>query len=621
MAVFQMFKGSVIPIPLDQSNQYYFDTLEEQNTFFNGKTKLEYTDFNFARVHEAVIAPITYQAFREGGYRYCRYQLDGGTKWYYAFIVDAAWNNDKSTIFYLVEDVFQTTLFNAVLEYSYVAQNHYAAHAFYASAQDYSVNRYMTKYTFDMIGTSMMFNNGVPWFIISSSCDFLTSGGTESNPVIKTPIPSFVGGCPNQTALYCFPLTTQTVGSTTYAGLDEFFNQMRDLPWVAQCINSITFIPYQIIASYSGKGIFDIGNGHSGMRLINGTLTETSFSIPSPYTALNDKYPFNIAHNTSYQMYASPYTKILLCSIDGNRVELDLGKYSYAVTPKANIEFVAKYEVSANPKILIVPKSYAGQDLNYDYSLIYTNFPKFEVVYDSGKLYLAQTTHQIAQQRINAANAAGLANQSGALASAAISNAQAQYNMNQKFAVAGNIAGAVGSLFSLNLGGVLSNALGAAQTAANTQYGNQSYAIQQAQNRAQTAMATNNIYASLKMAEAARMDGQLVAPGVTGMSEGNAIVLSGEKNMPLIWIEYQSAVNYEFEQIAESFFRTGFRIDNFMLPNRTSHNGQSSIYNFVYLKCHQANISGDVTESELETLKQLYENGVTLWQGGVMYNI
>ena len=70
MAIFQMFKGSVIPIPLDQSNQYYFDTIQKQNAFFSEKTKIEYTEFNFARIHEAVIVPITYQTFREGGYRY-----------------------------------------------------------------------------------------------------------------------------------------------------------------------------------------------------------------------------------------------------------------------------------------------------------------------------------------------------------------------------------------------------------------------------------------------------------------------------------------------------------------------------------------------------------------------
>lgn len=115
-----------IPFSNDYKNQRWFDNITDQNNYFNSKTVVHaMTQANFQRidgyhyikVDERIdnLLHTNYLMFQNASY---------GSKWFYAFVTNVEYKNPNCTYVYFELDVFQTWLFDMNFKPSYVLREH-----------------------------------------------------------------------------------------------------------------------------------------------------------------------------------------------------------------------------------------------------------------------------------------------------------------------------------------------------------------------------------------------------------------------------------------------------------------------------------------------------------------
>lgn len=111
------------PHNLSNNNQLTFANASAQYTYFNSLTKLEVDDFTYQRKDYI----IRYNACIDDilDYNYCMYQNEAyGNKWFYAYITNMRWLNDKVTEITIKTDVWQTFQFDLTFKSSFVEREH-----------------------------------------------------------------------------------------------------------------------------------------------------------------------------------------------------------------------------------------------------------------------------------------------------------------------------------------------------------------------------------------------------------------------------------------------------------------------------------------------------------------
>lgn len=605
MAIFRLHKN--IRTPLDQSNQYYFGNMAERNNFFEANTQKQYDDFQFVKENFMVCIPEKWQTVYSWGIRYCSYQLDNSDKWYFAFVTRFEWASENSVNLYITLDVFQTFLFDFRFGGCLINTQHYENKNYSEIEQDAGVNNYVNNgidIEYDMFTSSS-------WYIISSSCNLQTSGGTVEQPTIKTANGSSLDGGFNGCSYYLVPNGTKGA----IMGIKQFFQTLKDTPWVSQCIQSVTAIPESIgdaiIADTTLNDINSIpfGSAHIYELIYAGYRTINTFTIPSVKNAtLNNsdlvaKMP---------QLCRYPYTIIQLLLYNGNTVNLRPELFEGNEKGDKNMELAVFFHLNENPRILIVPKNYDGKLYDFENALVYADFPKFTVTVNNGLLYAAQNANQLAQQRSNYYVTSGLASQYGNMQKASVTNQKGLADFQRNMTVIGNIASGAGNLFNLNFGGVAQNAVSALTTIGSQQYYNNQTNIDKASIDLNTAITKQNVFNSYQLSVAAIKDAQITAPTVTGLSGGDAMIISPSIPIKFLSVKIKQPYSAEQKNIYNYFKNFGFKQNVIGKPNLLKRNGKiQNKMNFV--KCDVANIYGNIPQSYLQQLKDIFENGITLW--------
>lgn len=111
------------PHNLSSQNQLTFANATAQYNYFTSLTKLEVDDFTYQRKDYI----IRYNACIDDilDYNYCMYQNSAyGDKWFYAYITNMRWLNDKVTEISIQTDVFQTFQFDLTYKASFIEREH-----------------------------------------------------------------------------------------------------------------------------------------------------------------------------------------------------------------------------------------------------------------------------------------------------------------------------------------------------------------------------------------------------------------------------------------------------------------------------------------------------------------
>ena len=103
----------------------------------------------------------------------------------------------------------------------------------------------------------------------------------------------------------------------------------------------------------------------------------------------------------------------------------------------------------------------------------------------------------------------------------------------------------------------------------------------------------------------------LVPDGVEGsLNSGDLLNAYGENRLTC----YRMGITSEYARIIDDYFSMyGYKTNRVKTPNITGRT------NWNYVKTIGANIEGDIPENDLNDLKQIFNNGVTLWHTTTYY--
>ena len=162
-----------------------------------------------------------------------------------------------------------------------------------------------------------------------------------------------------------------------------------------------------------------------------------------------------------------------------------------------------------------------------------------------------------------------------------------------------NILGKTVSTDTLNMGANIFNAIGG--TIANVKTGNIGGAVS---NAANSALGIANAMITKKQHE-------LMGSSVQGDVNNGDVVTASNCNT---FTFYNMCIKYEAAKKIDDYFSMyGYQINEVKLPNITGR------LNWNYVKTIGANIQGDIPENDLNEIKSLFNNGITLWHNPSTY--
>jgi tail protein len=483
--------------------------------------------------------------------------------------------------------------------------------------------------------------------------------GDANNPRVSMADPSNAEGLPNGVEIYV----------CTYKDFRQGMLGLKNYPWIAQGIGSITIVPKDIVdfggtkvdvGKDSGTGKWTWLTNHSVYINRNYSLTDASFRneflslLPKEYQELK-------------KFVTSPYCIVELTTYSGNPVEfrpesirtagININQYAHVAPPNPSL-FLTIRDYNTITESVIVERR-AGKVTNeygegWDMCTGYTSLPTFSAVNNSALNALASSAHTAAAQVNNAkwqqqraqraataardvANAGIAATQAGAENSmwgnSAMADSQSRYNNMRATVQAtqgamtalGGVMGLNGSAAGAGIGQAATAGVSAminnsqAQSTANIQNQLASGASQISQQQQRTVRDTNyelaqfaangDYEAAIASINGQRQDMQVIPPSVVGQTSGyvSAMVSNGL----VIDARIRSVSPAAMRSIGDFWLRYGYLMNTWIkFPNTLS-----LMTEFTYWKMAECYlVDTTIPEGFKASVRGIFEKGVTVWR-------
>lgn len=339
-------------VPLDNTyrNTIYFAYVENQTSYFSGKTKYTFAEQSYQRVQKGTLRigrksddlyDCNYLMFQNTAY---------GNKWFYAFVTGVEYvNNETSEVSFEI-DVMQTWHFDYDVKMSFVERE--------MSVTDkigdnlVPENLEIGDYVYKDLGLTGLFN--LYQVVIAATFDENMDDATGG----------MYGGVFSGLHYNVFS-TWQSAASF----IAEATEQNK-----ADGIVSIFMLPVAFTSDYQSAmpEVFDIERDKH--------LTDIDGYVPK-----NNKlftYPYNLLYVTNNEGNVANYA------------------FEYFSTDKCN--FNVSGAMCCTPECMLVPLNYKGVEKNYNEKLTIGNFPQCAYTVDTFKAWVAQNQNQLALNAINA---------------------------------------------------------------------------------------------------------------------------------------------------------------------------------------------------------------------------
>lgn len=486
--------------------------------------------------------------------------------------------------------------------------------------------------------------------VIMSTTDLLADWGTLSNPSMTTAdgqvTDGLIGGC--------------NVYSLSATDFRQFMKNIRNYPWVAKGIISVTAFPKALLTDgpsveKDGVTLYFLGTtpDKGFYREIDDVWERLSKSIPDRYRNLHKFlcYPYSVIELNSYN--GSPVLlkpellntdtlrlRNISCAVPGH---IKIGFYPWAYdSERLVLNEYGLPVVSATMDDPTVNLPVSGNSL--DSCVWMQEMPKFSLVNDNYLNYLASTTHTREWQY----NSAGW-QQAKSNASAQLSYDQAQQQIATNRAnwnastqgLLGNVAGNIGNMAmsgadALGIGGAVSGAADFANSVIGTVSGaigatgwdnmqgivnnltgltelNNNQALQgniASQNLDLAQWAAKGDYEnSIAKIEATVQDAALTAPSVIGQAGGSGFSMSN--GLFVVQTRFKTIDQNHMHIIGEYWLRYGYAVREFMVPPADL----CCMEHFTYWKMLETSVECAMAdETSKETIRGIFEKGVTVWK-------
>lgn len=483
--------------------------------------------------------------------------------------------------------------------------------------------------------------------------------GDANNPRVSMADPSNAEGLPNGVEIYV----------CTYKDFRQGMLGLKNYPWIAQGIGSITIVPKDIVdfggtkvdvGKDSGTGKWTWLTNHSVYINRNYSLTDASFRneflslLPKEYQELK-------------KFVTAPYCIVELTTYSGNPVEfrpesirtagININQYAHVAPPNPSL-FLTIRDYNTITESVIVERR-AGKVTNeygegWDMCTGYTSLPTFSAVNNSALNALASSAHTAAAQVNNAkwqqqraqraataardvANAGIAATQAGAENSmwgnSAMADSQSRYNNMRATVQAtqgamtalGGVMGLNGSAAGAGIGQAATAGVSAminnsqAQSTANIQNQLASGASQISQQQQRTVRDTNyelaqfaangDYEAAIASINGQRQDMQVIPPSVVGQTSGyvSAMVSNGL----VIDARIRSVSPAAMRSIGDFWLRYGYLMNTWIKFPKTL----SLMTEFTYWKMAECYlVDTTIPEGFKASVRGIFEKGVTVWR-------
>ena len=352
---------SGVPIDSSYKDTIYFKSREAQKSYFDSKVSKTMDKASFQRINGQQ-GVVRMSANAESIYD-CNYMMFQNTnyasKWFYAFITNIEYVNDKVSNVYFTIDVMQTWfMFDCTLKECFVEREHS-----------------MT----DVIGDNLVYENVELGDYVSSSFEqFTTSETSSGNTNIIAPL-SIVVAC-------TFNKDYEDVAggyySNLYSGLNfiTFDNNPTGAQKCSEWLSNVPSAKYDgIVAMFLMPTNF-ISNVNGGNKSYTSTIQKliiNMFGIDG-YQIKNNK------------LYTYPYNFLYLTNFQGSYADLH---YEYFSDSVCNFTIVG--DMTCNPEIVVIPNNYKGVVANYDEKITLQGYPQLGWSTDSFKAWLAQSATSV----------------------------------------------------------------------------------------------------------------------------------------------------------------------------------------------------------------------------------
>lgn len=348
---------SGVPIDSSYKDTIYFTSKSEQKSYFESKVSKTMDKASFQRINGQQ-GVVRMSANAETIYD-CNYMMfqntNYGSKWFYAFITNIEYINDKVSNIYFSIDVMQTWfLFDCTLKECFVEREHSKT---------------------DNIGDNLVPENLEYGDYVSSTFEQFTGSDLPSDGNnIVAPL-SIVVAC-----TFNKDYTDIAGGyySHLYSGLN-FITFPNTSTGASECEEWLSNVP---AAKYDGiVAIF--------LMPTNFITDETGNN--KVYTSTKLKLIINMFGIDGYQiknnkLYTYPYNFLYVTNFQGNSAT-----YCYEYFSDSVCNFTLTGSMDCNPEVMVVPNNYKGVATNYDEKLTLQGYPQLGWNTDSFKAWLAQS--------------------------------------------------------------------------------------------------------------------------------------------------------------------------------------------------------------------------------------
>lgn len=578
---------SGVPFSNDYKHSRWFDNKTQQETYFNegGVTYVHAIDqANFQRIEGRMFIAVNKSIDELWGINYLKFRnTQFNDKWFYAFVTKLEYVQRNTTYVHFEIDVLQTWMFEMNFKPSYVVREHCKLWNADGTPVVNTVDEGLHYgQDYDVIGTDVFMPTSMLYLVIVAKSTLHVADGYPSAGYIK----ASMNGSAQPLSTYIHPFDVfgnspiTQIDSSIYT-LPSIINLLNSIYTQESAVNNIVsmYITDHVGIDFKYENSTLIADGFSWaeLKVVNiassGTLKtiyvdsiigyETStIDCGKKYMPFGAVYGDTISFPDEYaesKLLMYPYSFTVLDDFKGNRIVL-----KNEFVGSENLEVEAMGSMGLSNKVAYIPKNYLNEKVLSPIERI--NIGLENALIDSSPHDVSIITDMLAA--FLQGNRNSLQNQANTIA------------FNGVMSVVDGAVGGVASAMAGNVAGVASSATSMVKGAGNS--------VLQMQGLQAKVKDINNLPPSL-----AKMGSN------TAFEYGNGYY--GFRTI-------HKTIKPEYRKKLSDFFKMfGYKVNEVKMPN--FHTRQ----NWNYVQTLSCNIVGNFNHEDLQELKSVFDNGITLW--------
>lgn len=603
-----------VPFNLTYNNVMDFNTPTEQITYFLNKTKYVFDKLTYQRVTSSTIKlDINYNDLLD--VNYLIFKNDSvKNKWFFAFITDYEFISESTTKITYQLDVFQTYLFDYEFQTTYVEREHSKRFNDDGSPVINTLDEglaYGSDYNTCMIKQYEQLE-GIIWAIIVSKVDLRSvpnknyGGSTVSN----IPTPLYYYGVPisaNGNNIGNFEINGTKV--STIQDIWNLFTTNSDFVGSIVSMYYTSYVPFVVVKNSDISITVDSRGGSlvnfAGLTVLKFSGSKWGTLSPTIFENVYNQFP----KYEESKLYMYPYSLIEITNFKGETFTLKMENMSKVLGFENKLDLVILSSLGISPKTAIIPRNYLNNTIftdnnmdiinSLDYGIIDNDVSDIPIIDDYTASYIQANKNSIATTNKYALdNARRGVTQNNA--TNRLNNAIIDREQDYRETDAG--VSAISSILQGNFGGALSSGYNLVKA---TDMAEASRASMNLNNQFANANLKINAEQAIGLTQAKIEDINNIPPTLSNM--GNNSLFSYGNNIRGVYIVCKTIRNEYAEQLTNYFKMFGYKVNKLEIPNTKSRKS----YN--YIKTVDANIVGNIPNNYLNTLKGIFDHGLTIW--------